>query len=409
MKIAAILYKSNTLANGEHPIVLRLSHGKTRKYVFLNISCSIELWDDKKDAPKRNHPNKEIIEKVIAQATNTYRTKLLELELVNQQKVVTPQALIQAVKTTTDQQEASQVFHFFDRIIDRSLQAGQVGNANVYKDTRRSLKHFTTKSNLLFTDIDQTFLCNYEVFLRKLNLAETSMSVYFRTLRALFNKAIKEKLVSPNYYPFNDFSVAKFNTATKKRAFTIEDMKKIADLEIDPASPLWMSRLYFLFGYYGQGINFIDTAKLQWKNLEKDYIFYARSKTGSIIQFKLVAPAKAMIEYYRSLTGSHPDNYIFPILDRLKHITPTQIYDRIAKARKKMNNDMRQVAKLAGVDGNPTSYVYRHTWATAANNLGAPVTDISKAMGHKEVKTTQIYINQIDTKKIEEINEKLLL
>jgi integrase len=407
MTITIKLKKNKTLKSGEHPLVLRIAHKKDRALVWLGISCSEELWDFKKNAPKRHHPNKELIENVTAQTLNTYRTALLEL--VDQQKIITPHTLIEAVETANGKKEASKVFHFFDRIIDRFLQSGQVGNANVYKDTKRSLKLFSSSKDLLFTDIDQTFLSNYEVSLRKLNLAETSMSVYFRTLRALFNKAIKERFVPPNYYPFNDFSVAKFNTATKKRAFTIEDMKKIADLEIDPASSLWTSRLWFMFGYYGQGINFIDIAKLKWKNLENDYIFYARSKTGSIIQFKLFTPAKAMIEHYRPLTGSHPDNYIFPILDRLKHITPIQINDRIARARKKMNNDMRQVAKLAGVKGNPTSYVPRHTWATAANNVGAPVPAISQAMGHKSIKTTQIYLKEIDTKVIEEFSKQLLL
>ncbi len=409
MKIAVILYKPNTLANGEHPIVLRISQDKERKYVFLNISCSIELWDSVNNIPRKKHPNCEIIQKVINQTINTYRTKLLELELVNQQKVITPSMLVQAVKASSSKEEARKVFSFFDQIIDRLLQIGKVGSAAGYKDTKRCLKLFTNSTNLLFSEIDQTFLNNYEAFLRKRGLAETSMAVYFRTLRALFNKAIKEKLVSPNYYPFKEFSVSKFNTSTRKRAFTLEEMKKIADLKIDPTSSLWISRLYFLFGYYGQGINFLDIAKLQWKNLENDYIFYARSKTGSIIQFKLFAPAKAMIEHYRPLTGNHPDNYIFPILDRLKHITPMQIRDRVAKVRKKMNNDMRQVAKLAGVEGNPTSYVYRHTYATAANDLGAPVSMISQAMGHKSIKTTQIYLKQIDTKVIEGFNEKLLL
>ncbi len=190
----------------------------------------------KKNAPKRHHPNKELIENITAQTLNTYRTALLEL--VDQQKIITPRIGIEVVETANRKKEASKVFHFFDRIIDRFLQAGQVGNANVYKDTKRSLGLFISSTDLLFTDIDQTFLHNYEIYLRKLGLAETSMSVYFRTLRALFNKAIQEKLININAYPFKEFSVVKFNTTTKKRAITIEDMKKIAELEIDPASSL---------------------------------------------------------------------------------------------------------------------------------------------------------------------------
>jgi site-specific recombinase XerD len=370
MKIAAILYKSNTLANGEHPIVLRISQDKVRKYVFLGISSPIELWDSKKNAPKRNHPNKELIEKIIIQAINTYRTKLLELELVSQQKVVTPSILIQAVEADRGKKATSTVFSFFDLIIARFLQAGKVGNANVYTDTKRSLKNFTAKTDLFFTDIDQKFLNNYEVFLRGANLAETSMSVYFRTLRALFNKAIQENLINVNIYPFKEFSVAKFNTATKKRAITREEMKRIEDLEIDPASSLAEARRYFLFSFYALGINFRDTAELQWKDLVNDYIVYTRAKTGRIIQFKLLSPAKAIIEHYRPTTGGHPENYIFPFLNRLTHITPLQIDNRVTKVLTKVNRDLKEIGRLAWTGAKLTTNVSRHSCATGLRDMG---------------------------------------
>jgi integrase len=406
MKITVVLYKFNTLANGEHPLMLRLAHKKERSLVSLGISCSKELWDDKKNVPKRHHPNKELIENIINQTINIYRTKLLEL--VNQQKVVTPHTLIQALQADTRKEEASKVFHFFDLIIDRLLQAGKVGNANVYKDTKLSLKRFTSSNDLLFTDIDQTFLHNYEIFLRELDLAETSMAVYFRTLRALFNKAIQEKLINLNAYPFKEFSIAKFNTSTKKRAITKEEMKRIGDLEIDPASFLLEAQHYFLFSYFGQGINFIDIAQLQWKDLVQDRIFYTRAKTGKIIHFKLLPPAKAIVEHYRPLTGNHPENYIFPILNRLKHITPLQIDNRETKVLKRVNNGLKEIARLAQVDAILTFYVARHTFATVLKKSGVSIYIISKAMAHNSTETTEIYLDEFESKVIDQATECLL-
>jgi hypothetical protein len=227
MTIAVILYTSNTMANGEHPLMLRISQGIVRKYVSLGISSPLTLWDIGRNLPKRQHPNKASIEIIIAKTIAAYKAKFLELR--GEEQVVTPQALAQAMEAPIGK-EINKVFSFFDRVIDRLLQGGKVGNANVYKDTKRSLKHFTKhftgSTNLLFADINQSFLLNYETFLRKLGLAETSMSLYFRTLRALFSKAIQEKLITLNEYPFKEFSVAKFNTCTKKRAITKEEIKK---------------------------------------------------------------------------------------------------------------------------------------------------------------------------------------
>lgn len=408
MKIAAILYKSNTLANGEHPIVLRISQSKERKYVFLSISCSVDLWDDKNNIPKRHHPNKELFEKIINQAINTYRTKLLELKLVGQKKLLTPHDLIQAIQTDLRKEEANKVFYFFDQIIARFFQAGKVGTAKVYKDTKRTLKHFTNSTDLLFTDIDQTFLHNYEVYLRKLGLADTSMSVYFRTIRAIFNKAIQEKLINLNTYPFREFSIAKFNTSTKKRAITKEELKKIENMVIDPTSFLSETRHYFLFSFYGQGINFIDIARLQWKNIIQDRVFYTRAKTGKIIQFKLLPPAKEIIEHYKPLTGNRPENYIFPILDYLKHITAIQIDNRVTKMLKKVNKGLKEIARLAQIDANLTTYVARHTYATVLKKSNIPTAVISEALGHKSEYITQTYLKSFEDEVIDLANECLL-
>ena len=54
--ISAILYTSKTLANGEHPIMLRVSYNGQRKYKSLGFSCSEKLWNDKKQEVRLGHP-----------------------------------------------------------------------------------------------------------------------------------------------------------------------------------------------------------------------------------------------------------------------------------------------------------------------------------------------------------------
>lgn len=55
------LYKSKTLSNGEHPIMIRITKNRLRNYISLGISCSIKDWDSKNSLPKRTHPNKDKI------------------------------------------------------------------------------------------------------------------------------------------------------------------------------------------------------------------------------------------------------------------------------------------------------------------------------------------------------------
>ena len=63
--------------------------------------------------------------------------------------------------------------------------------------------------------------------MRKKSFKETSMAVYFRTLRSIINKAINEGVIPTSCYPFDTFKVSKFDLMTKKRALTKEDMLKI--------------------------------------------------------------------------------------------------------------------------------------------------------------------------------------
>lgn len=63
--IEAVLYTSKTLSNGQHPIMLRLTRNRKRKYISLHISLDAKFWDFDKSRPKRNCPDKERINTLI--------------------------------------------------------------------------------------------------------------------------------------------------------------------------------------------------------------------------------------------------------------------------------------------------------------------------------------------------------
>jgi hypothetical protein len=54
--IKVTLYKGKLLKNNEHPIVLRIIKNRKQNKISLGISCSLKLWDEKQNLPKKNHP-----------------------------------------------------------------------------------------------------------------------------------------------------------------------------------------------------------------------------------------------------------------------------------------------------------------------------------------------------------------
>lgn len=402
--INVILYKSKTLSNGEHPIMLRVSKNRVRKYISLQISCNLKDWDTKSNLPKKNHPNKAVIDSIIAKSIKAHKDKLMDYK--HEGKDFTPAALItetgKGVSKTT-------VFKYFEIKIHHLKDCKHIGNSKVYNDTFNQVKAFTNHKDFTFSQLDYNFLLKFEAFLKSNGLADNGISVRFRTIRALFNSAITENYSKKDLYPFDKFKISeRFNTKTQKRAITKDDIKKIEAVNFKEGSAAFEAQQYFLFSYYGQGINFVDIAHLKWSNILNGRIFYKRAKTGNELNFKLPAPALAIIEYWKDFTGFDKNNYIFPILNREAHKQPVQQHNRIHKVLTRVNKHLKEIGKAADIDTPLTSYVARHTFATVLKRSGVSTAIISESMGHQTEAITQTYLKSFENSVIDDAMENLL-
>ena len=70
--VNVLCYKSKTLKNGEHPLMICVCKGGKRKYISLGISVNPNYWDFKKGKPKRNCPNREQINLLIKEQEQKY-------------------------------------------------------------------------------------------------------------------------------------------------------------------------------------------------------------------------------------------------------------------------------------------------------------------------------------------------
>jgi site-specific recombinase XerD len=403
--ISIVLFKGKTLANGEHPIVLRITKDKQRKHLSLGISCSADLWDFDQQKPKRNHPNKLTIEAIIEKKNREYREQVLEFNAID--RPYTPESLSQVVEKPSSM-KAAFVLQFYEEMIARLKLSQKIGNANAYRDAKNSLRTFNNQKDFLFSDVDMRFLNRYEVFLRSRNLADTSIAAYFRSFRALFNKAISEGIVKKDYYPFDEFKIAKFKTRTQKRSINKEDVIKIIALDLGKEPLLFEARQYFVFSYLGQGINFTDMAQIRWKEIMNDRVYYTRSKTSKVFNFGLAETAKHILAYFRPLTFNSGEDYVFPILNIDVHKTPVQIKNRIQKVLKKTNRSLKTVGQKAEIALPLSTYVARHTYADTLRKSGAGIQLISQALDHAEVSTTRIYLRDFAHEDIDKANEVLL-
>jgi integrase len=156
------------------------------------------------------------------------------------------------------------------------------------------------------------------------------------------------------------------------------------------------SQNYFALSYLGGGVNFKDMALWRWdKNVNNDRIVFTRSKTErkdnqqpqSIALSGRIA--EILAEYH------YTPGYVLPVIFSTNQRT---MGHQIKGALKRINKDLKEIAKIAGVP-NPdqiTFYVARHTFATVLKTSGHSVEMIKELLGHEDIKTTQIYLGSFD-------------
>jgi site-specific recombinase XerD len=399
--IDVVLFTSKILKNGESPIMVRLIKDRKSKYISVGESCSKALWDDKKNLPSKKHPlAKEMVIKI--EKTKTEAKRLL-MKLEDEQ---TDFSVEEFTKKLKNQSRKTTVIQFLDEVIADLVKADKIGNANVHKNLRNVLLRFRNQKDFTFSELDGTFLRKFEQDFRERGVSEVSMSVHFRTLRALYNRAIKEDFAKKESDPFLDFKVSKFNTKTKKRAIKKEEILKIANLNIEKGTRLYNSQNAFMFSYYCYGINISDIIELEWTNLfPDDMLEYVRNKTGQEMKLKLLPPAKGILAYYRKFkTG----DYIFPYLDKTVHKTESQINNRVKKITKQINADLKTLAEMAKIETNLTTYVARHTFATVLKRNGVSNAKIGEMLGHGLEKTTTIYLDGFEKDDLYDASKNLL-
>jgi integrase len=391
-----LCYKSKILANGEHPLVIRICKDGKKKYHSLGISVNPQFWDFKKNKPKRNCPNKEEIETLINQKEKEYSKQIIEFKAENKDFTVT--TLVEKVNTTVNRLTVKQLL---DNEYERLRKEGRLKYASTYKELRTSLMDFNKHLDIYFSDIDVNWLKKYEAWLRAKNLGDNSIGVRFRTLRALYNKAVSENIVKVEYYPFRIYKVSKLKKETIKRSICKSDIEQIISYKTDKFYVQLAIDLFY-FSYLSGGINFVDMAYLTSENIIDNRLIYIRKKTKKLIKLPLQAKALEIIDKYKS-----KNIYLFPLLSTF-HKTDVQKANRINKLLHIINKNLREIGEELNLPINLTSYCARHSQATQLKKSGVSTAIISELMGHSSEKITQIYLDSFENSQIDEAMKNLL-
>lgn len=398
-KVKPILYTSKTLADGTHPIVLRVSDKKERKYFKLDFSCLKNEWDSERSEFIKKFPKYKIRNKFIKQ-------KLYDAEdIIEKMRLNHKVFSFEAFKKEFVGIEPQNVIGYFDEVIDRMYKTKNNGNADIYKNVRNSISNYSKKKKINFHQVNVRYLNKYVEHLKVRGLQNNSINLYLRTLRALYNKAIAEGVCSQEHYPFKEFKFNKIKNDPSRKALTKQQIKKIFDYVPDPNSKQERSKNIFLFSYLTRGMNFNDIAKLKWSNIKNGKIHYVRSKNGKKFVIGILSPVQEILDHYEVFNPN--SEYIFPILSK-QHKTIEQIRERIKSVLKRVNKHLKTIGEAVGIETKLTTYIARHSYAMVLKNEGKSIALISDALGHDNEDTTNHYLEVFGSDILDGMDEALL-
>lgn len=393
--ISIILDTRRIKEKGTYPVKLRVynksNNQKKVKLYALNLDLTKEefetIWINANNKKLRGK-NKEI--RLRLQTIETRANKeAKEMSVFNFTKFET--------KLFRKSSDKNNVKHHFDLIIQKKLDSNKIGTAESYKYTYKSLSEFSESKmkckadKLTFNMITAEWLKNYENFMIASNKSYTSIAIYTRTLRVVFNLAIEANDISKDTYPFGNNGYKIPRTKKVKKALNSKQLKALFEVEVINENEQQAKDFWF-FSYACNGMNFKDIALLQHTDLKDDKFTYYRAKTfdktaeKTKITIFLTDFTKSIITRYGNKNKS---GFIFNIVN--SHDAVEKQYKKIKNFTRLINDHIKRIAKRIGLPKDISTYWARHSFATNSLRKGITMEFISEALNHSDLSVTKNY------------------
>lgn len=288
-------------------------------------------------------------------------------------------------------------------LLDRTLEAlkGQrsVQTLENYHSSINKVKEFVGDGweHLTVEDITRGWTDRFTTWLESRHADKPqTVDFYLRTFRALYSHSLALSDNKTDGKPFGGHHGG--SSFPAKRALRKEEVQRLLSPALRQTLPENRREALdvLLFILYARGMVFKDVYNLTHRMVTDRHIRYLRSKTGVPIDVEVVPELEEIMKrYYRE-----DSPFVFPFLHKTrKGCCGEELSEESALRR--INRSMHEIGRKTGLPVPLTTYVLRHTWATLMLEDCQPVELISQCMGHTSIRTTQIYLSRISSRKVD--------
>ena len=344
---------------------------RKKMYFSTKIYLKPEQWDAKRKMVK-NHPNANVLNRMLYE--NIAAIEQTELGLWQQGKSISLDLLKNSIDKPLSNGRSFLTF-FKEEIANSSLKESTRQN---HLSTLELLQEF--KKEVLFTDLTFEFVSSFDNYLQSKGYHLNTIAKHMKHLKRYINVAINKEYMDIQKYAFRKYKIKSIEGSHTHLA--PEELHKFENLQLTGRyTRLQKTKDAFLFCCYA-GLRYSDFTNLTSANIvefhQETWIIYKSVKTGMEVRLPLYLLFEG--KGLRVLENYKDDlNGFFRLKDNSN-----------------VNKDLNALAKLAEIDKRISFHTARHTNATLLIYSGANITTVQKLLGHKSVKTTQVYANIMD-------------
>ena len=344
---------------------------RKKMYFSTKIYLKPEQWDAKRKMVK-NHPNANVLNRMLYE--NIAAIEQTELGLWQQGKSISLDLLKNSIDKPLSNGRSFLTF-FKEEIANSSLKESTRQN---HLSTLELLQEF--KKEVLFTDLTFEFVSSFDNYLQSKGYHLNTIAKHMKHLKRYINVAINKEYMDIQKYAFRKYKIKSIEGSHTHLA--PEELHKFENLQLTGRyTRLQKTKDAFLFCCYA-GVRYSDFTNLTSANIvefhQETWIIYKSVKTGMEVRLPL----------YLLFEGKG-----IQILQRYKD--DFNSFFKL-KDNSNINKELNILAGLAKIDKRVSFHTARHTNATLLLYNGANITTVQKLLGHKSVKTTQVYANIMD-------------
>jgi site-specific recombinase XerD len=249
------------------------------------------------------------------------------------------------------------------------------------------LKWKFQRSDIEISAITYSFITDFEFWLKSVQNCNHNTTIkYLSNLRKIINVCLKNGWLTKD--PFIGFKMTKKEVI--REILSEEELQTLISKDIQNVR-IRQVRDIFIFSCF-TGLAYIDAKRLKRSEIVigmdgERWIYTRRKKTDSSTRIPLLPVVQDIMEVYKDHPQCINDDCLLPV-----------------PSNAKLNAYLKEVADICGIKKHLTFHIARHTFATTVTlNNGVPIESVSKMLGHKSIKITQIYAKILDRKVSEDM------